>query len=304
MNARFKRHPIGDYALAYVRRFNALTAAYTASDTLAHIFLNRIAVVICYWASDGVVIFFFPESSGNQAGVYLYDRRSQPLTQVVQSYSANLLKVTPPPKERLKTDLSNLPDLPSDLEQAQVRTGYFNPEITSEQWDGMIQLTGVAVAPIRRYEDGLLVATLDTRFHLWSPTLKMPSGRIVRQNSWTSADFFWSDLALLSERLGEEAAENDFNVMRLAQEAGLKAHSLEKEDPFMSVSHHLLSVCERFEQLIDREGVGRACPSVLGFAYSYSDLPKAASGRRKVYPRLHGAKIRWKLGVDRNRSAE
>jgi hypothetical protein len=58
MNGRHKRHPVGDYALAYVKRFNALSAAHTASDTLADMFLPKIDVAICYWASDGLVIFF------------------------------------------------------------------------------------------------------------------------------------------------------------------------------------------------------------------------------------------------------
>lgn len=189
-------HPIADYALGYARRFNALVSTEPTHPLLPDLYLKPIGQIACYWASDGIVIFFFPKGLADPSkdGVYVYNHRTESLSAVAQSYSSNLLKVAPAPAERLRGDLPNLPDLPSDLDKTEVRTGYLNSDILSEDWGGPISLVGVSVAPVRRYAEGLYVKTLESRFHLWSPLIEAPSGRELRQYSWLATDFLWHDL--------------------------------------------------------------------------------------------------------------
>lgn len=296
-----RRHPIGDYALGYIKRFNLLCANEPIPALLSDLYLKKIGQAICYWASDGVVVFFLPSDLVEQgkAGVYLYDRLTESLSHVAQSHSDNLLKVTPAPTERLRPDLSNLPELPADLEKNKIHTGYLNKDILSEDWSGLINVTGVAVAPIRHYEDGLLAYTLESRFHLWSPTLQTPSGREIRQYSWIAADFLWYQLDKLSEVLGEEAAENDFHILRLGREAGLKPEKL-AHDPFGSVSRHLLEVCSRFESLLEREGIDES--EVQKFLEEPAHQFLISPVHRSVYPqrRLGGGRFVIDFAVQRS----
>ncbi len=296
-----RRHPVGDYALGYIKRFNALCASEPISTLLAGLYLKKIGQAICYWASDGVVIFFLPSDLVEQdkAGVYLYDRLTESLSYVAQSYSDNLLKVTPAPTEPLRSDLSNLPELPPDLEKDKIRTGYLNHDISSENWGGLINVTGVSVAPVRHYEDGLLAYTLESRFHLWSPTLRTPSGREIRQYSWVAADFLWYQLDKLSEKVGEEAAESDFHILRLGREAGLGPEKL-AHDPFGTVSRHLLEVCRQFESLIENESIDES--EVQRFLEAQAHRFLVSPVHRSIYPqrRLGGGKFVLDFAVQRS----
>jgi hypothetical protein len=287
-----RRHPIGDYALTYLRRFNALCDSEAKTALLSDLYLKKIGQAICYWSSEGVVIFFFPEDSveRDKTGVYLYDRLPESFSYIVQSYTGNLVKITPAPSERLRADLSNLPDLPPDLEKDKIRTGYINPEVLSENWGGPINFTGVSVAPLRHYEDGLLVKTLESRFHLWSPALRMPSGKNVRQYSWIAADFLWYDIDNYPSNFGEEAAESDFHVLRLGREARLGPEKL-AYDPFGAVSKHLLEVCLQFELLINNDAVDES--AVQRFLAEPAHQFLVSPVHRLIYPqkRLGGGRF-------------
>jgi hypothetical protein len=86
----------------------------------------------------------------------------------------------------------------------------------------------------------------------------------------------------LTDTFGEEAAENDFNILRLGQEAGLSPVTL-SQDPFGSVSSHLLEVCREFEALLDTPTVDE--PQVQRFLEEQGHHFLVSPIHRAIHPR-------------------
>ena len=278
------RHPVAEYALTYVSRFNELCDEAKEPVEENPLFLQRVSVVAAYQAADGILLLFFPEGyeqkTSFRPGLSLYDWSDKQLSVVAQSLSANLVKVTPAPTEPLRGDLSNPPPLPADLPDEQIVASCYNPEIVDEKWSTDIRMTGVAVAPMRRYVGGLVAETMKSRFHLFSPILTLPSGRKIRQYEWLFADFLWSpDLQDIARIDAKKSAEEDVNILRLAREANLSP----EKSPFQAVSEHMVEVCDRLEELINNPETTE--PQVQAFLEEPAHQFLIAPAHKNIFPR-------------------
>src|SRR5215213_3273348 len=275
-----EKSSVRDHLLAYVRRFNELAGEIDPSLFWTKHLVARLDTVKAYRAKDGLVIFGFPQlgsPSKHSNSVLLFDRSDHDLARVAQELSSNLIKVCPEWEPPFTTP-SRLPD---DLPKEEVETGFLNPDLLSEAVKAGLHVTGMGISPIRHYREGA-VETRESRVHVWSPIVRLPSGRELRQYAWLFSDFVWGRPARLSAESGATAASADLNVFRLASEAGISGEEV-TEDPCSAVARRLYEICDEFERLISTPDLREA--QVQAFLEERQHHFLVAPVHQEVHPR-------------------
>ena len=256
---------IGTFTREYVQQFNKAVPDAAGLGVAGRIYLEPVGTALVFFYSDGITIFYLPESEARRNnfpnGVIAYSEEERTLSEVLQSKTRNLVKISSViSEEPLRRDLSNFEEvfpLPGDLVDAEVQTlGASWELIQAAKRFKELKLLGIGIGPTREFKGGQLVETLPTRWRCYSPLIRLGDGTQVRQFMWSFIDILWRPEELgLETELANLQAKVDVEVLLLGIEAGIPNEVL-CQDPFGTVGQHCLDICDEFELLINGPDIG------------------------------------------------
>lgn len=279
---------IGEYARDYVQNFNKLVARKPTTSEIENLYFEPIWSVLIFNGSDGTAVLYIPESEAKprnyKNGVSMYFEEVRSLSEILQKKTDNLVKVTYADTDGIvRRDLANYEDvvqLPQNLDKSDVDTmGASRSLIEAAKEYGDVPVVGMGVSPTRRFKGGKLFEALPTRWHIYSPLIRLPNGRSVRQFAWSFADLLWEPERL---ELSPLNARNDIDVLSL----GLETETPQKqlwENPYVAVGRQLSKICDQLEELINQTDVNE--PEVQEFLERPSSKFILAPIGREIYAR-------------------
>lgn len=251
---------LAEYAQAYIAEFNAHRTELERLGPPASLYAKEIVTASIFAASDGFAIVYVDEETrtrGEQVpdevpkGVSLYDSADETLTHLMQSMSGDLIKIT----QRTAGDSIHLrPSLPPDIPKEDRLPG-INPKVLEPYLgrpEGGLSLTGIAIGPQWKFENGVCVHPLPTRWRVFTPFIPViPTNEPRLQFIYPFVDLIWGQQELgLNAEAGKLFAQADIEVLLLGIAAGIPPQQL-AQDPFEAVAAHCERACDELFALVD-----------------------------------------------------
>lgn len=152
-------------------------------------------------AKDGYIALYFPEHAEviepgmftepvkppHPEGIELMvvDRHNETVTEVIQSWTDNYLKVFAPP---LRKSPGELWELPADIPDASDVT------ISPSLRESGLSLPRLAISPGAEIADGIIKNICHRRNRAIAPFIQLPNRSFERQFTWVFADFWFGEL--------------------------------------------------------------------------------------------------------------
>lgn len=250
----FLAHFVNWYAFEYNQQSERIL-----TDKARSYFSEIIETIIFTKAKDGYCAIYeprYPEyleaagiypSSGPKEGMLVYDRSDQTISEVIQSWTGNHLKVFTP---TLGNEVQHAWALPPDMPEALDDT--INPTLRKLE----VELPHVAVSPKVKVENGIVTRVLPHRVRAIAPLIALPDGSLVRQFTWLFTDFWFGELTREQVHLPMTVRflEADLQALQWALDLALPPQELVDDGPRKAI-HALEQLLEDFQMLLETPNV-------------------------------------------------
>jgi len=229
------------------------------TDIARSYFPDTIQTMIFVKARDGYFAIYEPEfpqyleragmlsTSDPREGMLIYDRSDQTVSEVIQSWTGNRLRVLVP---TLGNKLEDAWVSPPDVSEAADET--INPAILEVN----MELQNIAISPVVSVEDGIVTGLSSQRIRAISPLITLPDGSLTRQFTWLFVDFWFGDLAREQVHLPMTLRflEADLQALQWAIDLALPPQQMVDGGPTKAIDS-MSQLVRDFEELLDRPGV-------------------------------------------------
>jgi hypothetical protein len=177
---------VNSYALEYNK-----WAEVVLKERACTYYSNIIGCISFIRAKDGYCAFYEPTSQlfeglpDKHKGILAWDLSQNTLSEVVQRFTDNRVKILSPELNNSLDAAWKLPDDVSDTTNA-----FISPALR----DSSKEIPNISIHPKVRTENGIVTKVLPNRVRAISPLIQSPDGSFVRQFTWLFADFWFGEL--------------------------------------------------------------------------------------------------------------
>ncbi len=240
----------------YRERFNSVSSQ-TLTGRAQPCYSDRIDFVVFIRARDGYAAFYepsFPEyledlflGDSPREGILVYDTGDRSLSQWIQSWTGNRVKIlTPLVGARLADGFR----IPGDVDDAK------SIMLARSLVGAGIQPPTVFISPPVEVDNDLVGENAPHRVRALAPVVELPNGQMSRQFTWLFADFWFVEPTRGQLRADDIAplVDADLHILQWAVALSMPAQELVNDAP-RSVIETLEDLFRRFGELLDRPGV-------------------------------------------------
>jgi hypothetical protein len=241
----------------YAAQYNAHSRSLLQENVRTH-YGEALRSVRFYRAHDGYITLYYPEYSDfmqavefkpepGQVELLVHDRPDESVTELMQDWTANKLKILTPPVGK---SVAEKWTSPPDVDDPSAAT------VTRVVLESSVKLPVLFISPKVSIKDQVVKAIIPERIRVIAPIVELSPGEAVRQFNWSFADIWLGGLTrdLLHLPNTVHFLYADGQVLQWCVDLSLSPDRLVDDGPNQAVEV-LRSLIKEFQSLLDQHDV-------------------------------------------------